>query len=792
MMQLESHMRHMKACCQAHVRVHVGGGAVGIEDAAVLRLAPDLTPIRAAALTVDLSIEITNQYLETAYIKPPPQFTSMEKVTPRTIKDLGWHKEALLHSTLLAQAGQLSYAVAALCIWVRTNAGRWVTSRLPVHLVPLDQWPDVVKPVMVQARQYGQLFGDGPTEWEHVFDLRKLIALCGRTQEQADWKKEHDERTTLTSAKAAYDSVTGKIGGPGYRRHRDHHLERVAQVIVRSLASSGGSIDEHWEERWTRTPHGTTSLGADIKEELRGTDPNMDWQMRATKPTAAEVMTKDDLLSWCSQTPRCEARGSTKPEPGLKKRALLAVDDCTAWIAGYASYMVEGATKHGGMVLRQDPSDVAEWVAFDQGEPVWRVSNDYDNFNILHSLRSLAEVDIKLANEWDKVPFRWARDKAAASRWVAASYHRAFMRTPHGDARVICGLWSGHRNTARDNTILHLVYLECTLSVMRALFGKDGNAIKRRLCGDDETVAYRSWAAAVCHTLVTDALGFKSQVSKGLLARNRDEFLQLMRHAGNLPTYPVAHTILTFCSGNWYKDNVRDLESTIKDVSDHVWSMVLGGLRMKDGRQLAGYVLDYLMQIKDMKGGLEAVSWWPYRGCGLKDGHPLWGLPGSGFPRATLTRPRLAVPTNATNDGLAREWKVWEQVPRGLCVQAARGRAWEAYKSVTRHWLQQEKDKAYGLMAPRREGYTRVHGYSKVGKIPVNRWRSTSDRNVVRSVRAAARGCGFPPELLGTRYGLKAMTMLRPRDRARLAVAQADQQSQTRGWRWYVVPLLRG
>jgi len=778
------------SCCQAHIRTMIGNGLVALEDAAVLRLAPDLSPLQqriGLVGTPDISL-LDRHYCISGFQAPPAQYTDIMKVTPTTIFDLGWHRRnSKVAEALVAQRGQLAYAVSALCIWLMTATGEWLTQRLALHVIPLSEWPELVKPVMVKARQYGQLFGEGHSEWKHVFYLRKLIALCGRTQEEADWDKEMFERTRPTTEKGAY--ADGVISSEAYRKIRKQVLAKVACLAVRQMQRTGGSAEEHWQERWVRVPHGTTSLGGPLKAKLKELDTRLDWQMRATKPTVMEVLTRDDVLHWCSQTPRCEARGSTKPEPGLKRRALLAVDDCTAWIAGYASHRVETATKYGGMVLRQDPVDVAEWAAFDAGLPVWRVSNDYDNFNILHSLQSLAMVDLAFSAAWEECPEEWAKDKVAAHKWVAASYKRAFIRTPAGESRVMCGLWSGHRNTARDNTILHLVYLECVLSVMRQLFPNDA-AVKRRLCGDDETVSYNSWEAAACHALVADALGFKSQVAKGLLSRSRDEFLQLMRHPGNLPTYPVAHTILTFCSGNWYKETVRALEGTVKDVSDHVWDICTGGLPVREGRELATYVIDYLMQAND-GNDLVALEWWQYRGCGLPGGHPLWGIETEAMPAISIRKPRLTVPTNATNDGIQTEWKVWSVISKHTRERVTADRAWDAYKNVARHWLQKEKDKEYVKVYKKRKTWTKPHGVHIPVSVPCSRWRATGDRTVERSLRAAARACHFPPELLGTPQGMRAMIVLRPRDRARLVEVEAQRQKPTTSWRWYVPPLLR-
>jgi len=687
-----------------------------------------------------------------------------------------------------AQVGELDYAVAALLIWLTTETGKYVTAELPIHRVPLSAWPNEVKAYANEARRLGQVFGRGPGELTHAFGLRRLVSLAGRTDDEADWVKELAERTTTTTAKRAFHN--GYVSSAAYRFYRKKTLAEVATHVVRKLRWSEGGIDDYFERRWWHTPRGTTSRGGDVKRELKELGiTELDLELRPVKPTVMEMLKKQELIDRIG-LPRAVARGSTKPEPGMKKRALLALDDDASFIAGYASSGIEGSTKLGGMVLQQTPSDVAEWVSFDIGPHVWRVSNDYTNFNILHSLRSMQLVDEHLAREWMKVSDTWARDKVRAHLWVSESYNDAWITCPAGEERIMCGLWSGHRNTARDNTILHLVYLRCVQSVMRELFGQSGITMKERICGDDETLAYSDWTAAVMHTLVADALGFESQVSKGLLSRRHDEFLQLMRFPGRLPRYPVANTILTFCSGNWYKDPVRNLDTTVKDISDHVWDMILGGVPHQTGQRLAIQVLNYLMQVKDDTGKLVQLEWWKHRSSN-PGGHPLWGIGGDVLvPEVPVPTPPKGLPKNGAVDSTIREEKAWEAIGHHRRDQIVNERAWQSYRHVAKNWLQKEYDKAALKVWQPRVSQPVVYDV-EWQDVPFNRWRSGLQRDTLHSARAAAKACGLPPELLGTDDMWKAMLALEPRQRSRLLEHFSQIQKPTLGWRWKVPPLLR-
>jgi hypothetical protein len=736
---------------------------------------PDPTPVIEHAVPVKLiALDRLEHWARTAYTDPPRKYTEIIKVTPITIIRLGWANDPLVHEALCAQEHQVNYAVAALCIWLRTTTGRYVTSRLAIHRVPLDQWVDIVKPFADDCRRLGQIFGAGECEVKYAFGMRKLIALSGRTTEEADWEQEVHERTGLTTPKMA--CCGGIISTKAYEDIRDSVLDMIAQKAVNMVSKRGGSMKEFWDRRWWNTPKGTTSLGAMTKQKLKGLhNKALDLQLRPNKKTVMESMSEQGMINWMSATPAVLVRGSTKPEPGQKRRALLAVDDRTAFIAGYASEGIEQALTFDGMVLKQDPADVKEWVNFDAGARMWHVSNDYSNFNSLHSLRSLQEVSRHLAAAWRRINEPWAEEKALAEEWVVESYNRMFMSTPLGVHRMVSTLSSGHRNTARDNTILHKVYLECEQSLYNEWFGPAARMQQVRLCGDDEVGGYKKWSYAVLHTHIADCLGFTSQVSKGLLSQKYDEFLQLMRMPGSYPVYPVNATILTLCSGNWYKDPIRDLGSAIKDVSDHVWDIVIGGLSRQDGMDLATEMLNYLIQIKSPDNKLIPLEWIEFRGLGLPNGHPLWGdVITPAPPRVTLDAIYGKLPQAAAEASGEREETVWDTIGHQWRKRVIQARAAESYRQVAKNWGQRQIDTKYRKKWPVRKTLVVPPTSDSNTTPPLMRWRAMRGDRWNRSARAVAVRVGMPPELMVTDEFPKALSALSGRSQAELIGAMKE------------------
>jgi len=700
--------------------------------------------------------------------RPPASFSEIMKVTVRTAYKATYWATEFADEIIAFQQGELEFAVSSLLIWATTSSARRVLRTRPIHRIKLSQWQFVLKDWLTQVRLLGRVDEEPGDQRELAWSLRKLMALSGRTKQEADWAKEKWERTHLACPKVAL-GPNGFFTYEEFIRQRDSTLKEVAAVAVKNLAWRPIFLKKWWKQRWRNWPKGSTSSHKEVKARLEGRSKSLDFEMRPTKKTLAETVSWQEFLTWLMSVPSCIARVSTKHEPGHKNRALFAQDDKGAAIAGFASDGVERNVQYAGMVIAQMPKDVQEWIGF-EGSNLWRVSNDFSNFNILHSLDALASVSQHLAEAWlhywKTTGDRQGVHRAYCETWTALSYRNCYTSGPAG-YRVLCGLYSGHRNTARDNTILHLAYQRMIANAVAGLLNVATRPRRVRMSGDDETTSYQTWEEAVIYPLVADALGLKSKPEKGLLSMDNDEFLQLMRKRGGLPTYPVAHTILTYCSGNWYKDPVRDLPSTIPAIEDHCWSLVLGGVPQRVVRLLAADTLDYLMAIKP-EGKLEEMEWWTFRGAGEGGNHPLWNVPGGRAPpKITMEgagelRKLLA---NATDELMETEQQYWDLADPELQDRARMDRLRQSYAAVMRHELTRQYDQAAALAWPKRTTRAILDAplYPlSIGRSVVIRARGVRKERDPPSVNAVCSRYSIPPEVFREKPG-EVMAKVGPR-----------------------------
>jgi hypothetical protein len=286
-----------------------------VEDACLLGLRPEPRLVLDGCFAGPVSSPGTTLTSRPEYRQPPKMYSEMTKVTVTTLVHAGLIESGSIHEAALEfQAGELEYAVAALIIWMHTEAGKYVCADMHVWRVPLSSWPAHVKPFFDEARRLGQIFGRGDAEVRLAHQLRKGVSLAGRTDEQADWQQEISDRTQYTTAKLAFGE--GVVSSAAYRAIRHKVLRRIIRRAMPALKRGGGSFGEYLQERWLRAPRGTTSAGGEVKRRLKllGNDV-LDLQMRPNKPVVFEVKSTAELLGEVARFPFCVARGSTKPEP---------------------------------------------------------------------------------------------------------------------------------------------------------------------------------------------------------------------------------------------------------------------------------------------------------------------------------------------------------------------------------------------------------------------------------------------------------------------------------------------
>jgi hypothetical protein len=115
------------------------------------------------------------------------------------------------------------------------------------------------------------------------------------------------------------------------------------------------------------------------------------------------------------------------------------------------------------------------------------------------------------------------------------------------------GLSSGERDTARDNTLLHLIYYNLAKDELR----RDGTDLQdgfTRMCGDDEIMVNVGWYKAMLYIAELKRQDHLLQDRKLLISHTTGEFLQYNMYTdGSIPRQPVCPNIVNFVSGSWYK-----------------------------------------------------------------------------------------------------------------------------------------------------------------------------------------------------------------------------------------------
>jgi len=176
---------------------------------------------------------------------------------------------------------------------------------------------------------------------------------------------------------------------------------------------------------------------------------------------------------------------------------------------------------------------------------------DYSDFNMTHQVSSRSLLSSLIAEAYKE---KHQPHAAAAAAWMAAAH---WNHTVDG-TRVMRGLSSGERDTARDNTMLHTAYAR----MASLAIGPQGQEFERaffRCCGDDEVAIGLPWAVAVSYVLELEAQGHAIQMRKIMLAEEACEFLQYnMFRDGRMPQQPLCPAIINAVSGSWYKSAAYD------------------------------------------------------------------------------------------------------------------------------------------------------------------------------------------------------------------------------------------
>jgi len=218
------------------------------------------------------------------------------------------------------------------------------------------------------------------------------------------------------------------------------------------------------------------------------------------------------------------------------------------------------------MAARQSPATSHDWAQTHTAAPTgfW-LSADYTDFNKEHRWWEQAAINTFMAMEWESTNTPASTDKAAASWHVAKSYLCRQATTPDSTFRVLSGLFSGERNTARDNTILHKIYSLIAIDLLPA---NSKPPTKLWVSGDDEDGLFPNKSSALTYCATLTAAGWHLNPTKQLYGHGEHEFLQTRWTSGELcrPLAPLAYSLTAW---SWYKPSVAELEMLPRAAYDH-------------------------------------------------------------------------------------------------------------------------------------------------------------------------------------------------------------------------------
>lgn len=559
---------------------------------------------------------------------------------------------------VLAQTnlGGRSWAVTAVGLFLTAlpmGLIKWMSDAGWFHL-PLISWPTMLKRMLNSIRRTCSVHPSYGLTKNDILLLRKLPNLAAREKIDADWQAEFHRRTVNTPVHT-FPMPDGSASRAQWLLRLQKELDRLTGQAVDLIMSTARleSWDDWWASRAKWAPKGSSNSHGAVQDKLKADGMELSTGARAGKRSLMATIGKRSAISFLSGVPRRFPRASTKHEPGMKNRALYAIDDNAFTVASFPSVAVEKYINFDGIYAQQSPVDVANWVRnhiIALEKKLFVMSIDYSDFNSDHETLALVMHDLAWGKAWIS---RANRDstailKAACSIWTALSHLDAWVRNPETDelTRIFGGLFSGDRNTARDNSMLHAAYSRLMVQAAGLMIG-DFELIAPAYTGDDEDAQFKNWTQALFYLSCHYAASFALTAHKQMAGATSHEYLQRVLTDDIIPRRPLAAALAQLCSGNWYQTNYVWFDGIIQSVNDNLWELHTRGMPLTTCRTLAKRVLNRAMKVRSGEEWVK-LEWWEYRTTGSFS--PLWGCVSK--PAPTVELGESAVGTVATAPGV--------------------------------------------------------------------------------------------------------------------------------------------
>jgi len=544
------------------------------------------------------------------YAIVPAGFIGRVRVSLQSVVNATALCPAILRRLLEINKGQYSYCISALILLIELLIQHG-SARIAHGLLtfPLALWEDqATVSIETIARQATDLMSDkgilchAPEPNQKHTLVARIKTMLGRDLRGHDIDEELYERLSVTAAHAysrrppencdcwtsdaralldKYCALALSAGPSGAQEHKDWWLSRAVWL------GSGTSSQK------TTTNNGLSDLLADKR-------------VRKTKALMLGHTSSTWFGKAMSGTPKMKCRAATKNEPGLKRRPLRAVDDVAYAVAAYASNNIEKHLSIQGSVMRQTPDDVRRTskniVMAKQTIKTLVLCLDYSSFNNTHTTRIRAAANLSMAKAYHRLG---QHAPAAAAAWMAAAHYN---HTIDGNISNQ-GLSSGERDTARDNTMLHNVYMEMAFKQAAASYQHWHQPATWQMCGDDEICIGFKWDSALVYMTALQLQGHDLQLRKSMISDYTGEFLQYNMTADTvmMPQQPVCPNLINFVSGSWYKTANYNPWEYPSQVAAAAASCVRRGASHKTMQKLAISTCSWLSADTTWKNNLNAT-----------------------------------------------------------------------------------------------------------------------------------------------------------------------------------------
>jgi len=564
-----------------------------------------------------------------------------------------------LSAWLLCQRGMPEYCVTTMVLWgcAMHSRGLHVVACAMLR-VPGAAWLDnQIEECETIARRGTCCLGGKPGSHTMV---GRVKCLLGRDMRPTDSAIEVAGRTT---PRAMYQAS----GPQGRSRWWDVFKKTCRNALWELDHEQLGGAQEPttwWQTRAVWLPGGAAStkepVGSALSKQTGG-------RVSVPKSVAIGNLSLEWFMRVWNGTPAMESRLSTKNEPGLKRRALWAADDASYLMGAHASSQLEKYQIERSVIMRQTPYDIVETMkamsACSHTDLVLCI--DYSDFNKQHHVRTQALLNHMLGLIWHN---QHADHRAHSAHWMALAHFNHSLRVGEHHAGVVRqGLSSGERDTARDNTLLHLMYMRTTYELLR----QDGNGITapilERICGDDEAIIGISWGNALLYAEELRLCGFDWQPRKQLVSSEYAELLQynFSTHGGlgRIPTQPLPPAVVNMVSGSWYKRSYYAPWRIPEECAGSCSGLVRRGLPAAVAQRLAIGCCNWLCQTTEWRQRLNATPL--FGGSGIEKE---W-KPGTVIDEMVAQVP----PIESTEDYMAMLRRKWRgQLPPGIVVDLRR------------------------------------------------------------------------------------------------------------------------